>query len=72
MHVEMIMTLFHPGDLSLGQWAGLLGMLVAFVILPVVIIGFIGFKLVSRHSGGGASNESQESITLRLNDPNRK
>lgn len=53
LHVEMIATLLHPGDLSLGDWARLLGMFVAFIVLPIVIIGFIVFKVVSRHSGGG-------------------
>ena len=72
MHAEVIATLLHPGDLSLGEWAGLFGMFVAFIILPIVIIGFVIFKVVSRHSGAGAGSESQESITLGLNDPTRK
>ena len=72
MHAEMIATLLHPGDLSLGEWAGLIGMFLAFIVLPIAIIGFVVFKVVSRHSGGGASGGSQESITLGLNDPTRK
>jgi hypothetical protein len=71
MHA-VIAALFHPGDLSLGQWAGLLGMFFAFIILPIAIIGFIIFKVMSRHSGGGAGGESHESITLGLNDPKGK
>jgi hypothetical protein len=71
MHT-VIVTLFHPGDLSLGQWAGLFGMFVAFIILPIAVIGFIIFKIMSRHSGGGVGGESHESITLRLNDPKGK
>jgi len=72
MHGEVITTLLHPGDLSLGEWAGLLGMFVAFIILPIVIIGFMIFKVMTRYSGGGASGDSQESITLGLNDRKRK
>jgi len=72
MHAEMIATLLHPGDLSLGEWAGLLGIFLAFIILPIAIIGFVVFKVVSRHSGGRVGSESQESITLGLNDPTRK
>jgi hypothetical protein len=71
MHT-FIATLFHPGDLSLGQWAGLLGMFVAFIILPIGIIGFVIFKVMSRYSGGGDGGESHESITLGLNDPKGK
>ena len=72
MHAEVIATVLHPGDLSLGEWAGLLGMFVVFIILPIAIIGLVIFKIVSRHSGGGSGSESQESITLGLNDPTRK
>lgn len=71
MH-SVIATLFHPGDLSLGEWAGLLGMFAAFVVLPIVIIGFIIFKIASKHSGSGDAAASQDSITLGLNDPTRK
>ena len=72
MHVELIATLLHPGDLSLGDWAALLGMFAAFIILPVVILGFIIFKVINRHSLGGAGRESQETITLGLNDSKGK
>lgn len=72
MHAEVIATLLHPGDLSLGEWAALFGMFVLFIILPIGVIGFVIFKVVSRHSGGEAGGESQESITLGLNDPTRK
>ena len=72
MHTAMIATLLHPADLSLGEWAGLLGMFLGFIVLPIAIIGFVVFKVVSRHSAGRASAESQESITLGLSDPTRK
>lgn len=72
MHAEVIATLLHPGDLSLREWAGLLGMFVAFIILPIVIIGFVIFQVVRRHSSAGPGGESQESITQGLNEPTRK
>ena len=72
MHPDVIATILHPGDLSFGEWAGLLGMFLAFMILPVAIIVFVIFKVVSRHSSGRAGGGSQESITLGLNDPTRK
>lgn len=71
MHLEAIVTFFHPGDLSIGDWVRLLGMFVAFIVLPIGIIGFIIFKVVNGHLGEGAS-ESEESITLRLGDSTPK
>jgi hypothetical protein len=50
MHAEVIATLLHRGDL---EWAGLLGMFVAFIILPIVIIGFVIFQVVRQHSNAG-------------------
>ena len=72
MHIELIATLLHPGDFSLGDWAALLGMFGAFIILPCIIIGFIIFKVINRHSLGRAGSESQETITLGVNDSKGK
>jgi len=71
MHAEVIAIFFHPGDLSLEEWASLVGMFIGFIILPIVIIGFVIVKVVKRHSSR-AGSECQESITLGLNDPTRK
>jgi len=72
MHAEVIATLLHPGDLSLGEWASLIGMFGAFIILPIVTSGFVIFKVVSRHADDVSGRESQECITLGLNDRTRK
>jgi len=63
----MTAILFHPGDLSLGEWVVLLVAFIMVVVLPIVLIGFIIFKVINRHS-----DKSEESITLRLNESKRK
>ena len=44
----MIMSLFHPGDLGLTEWAMLLGVIFLLVGLPVAIVGFIVYKIATR------------------------
>ena len=46
MNVEVIALLSHPGDLPLGQWARLLGMFVAFIVLRIADYRFYIFKVV--------------------------
>ena len=72
MHLEVIATLWHPGDLSIREWAGLFGVFVALVILPIVIMGFIVFKIISGHRGGTTRGEPSDSITFGLTEPDRK
>ncbi len=44
----MIMLLLHPGDLGVSGLLKLLAMLVVLFGLPVVIIGFIIYKIATR------------------------
>lgn len=52
------MLLIHPGDLSLAEWMRLLGYLVAFIVLPAVIVLFIVYKVISKHSSEGSDGKS--------------
>jgi predicted PurR-regulated permease PerM len=46
----MIVLFFHPGDLGITEWLMLLGMLGLLIGLPVVIVGFIIYKIATRGS----------------------
>jgi hypothetical protein len=43
-------ALLPPGDLSGWELAALAGTLIAFGVLPIVVIGFNIYRVVTRHS----------------------
>ena len=59
----MIVFIFHPGDLSVWQLAGIVGVFLGLTVLPISIIGFVIYKVIQGHS----SKEEEKSITLDLN-----
>jgi len=59
----MIVFVFHPGDLSVWQLAGIVGVFLGLTVLPISIIGFVIFKVIQGHS----STREEKSITLDLN-----
>ncbi|HET6889583.1 MAG TPA: hypothetical protein VFH31_00660 [Pyrinomonadaceae bacterium] len=66
MDTHVIVALFHPGDLSAWELAGIVGVFFAICVLPIVIIGFVIYRVVvgrSRDSG---------SITLSINESDPK
>ena len=62
MDVHFISALLHPGDLSRWELAGIIGVFFALCILPLVVIGFIVYRMVVGHSQAGSS------VTLSLNE----
>ena len=65
MHTHDIVALLHPGDLSRWELAGILGVFIAVCVLPIVIIGFIIYRVVVRHTRDSGS------VTLSLNERSR-
>ncbi|HKY28964.1 MAG TPA: hypothetical protein VJM12_13575 [Pyrinomonadaceae bacterium] len=63
MNTHNIAAVFHPGELSVWELAGIVAVFFAICMLPIVIIGFIIYRVAARRSG------DSESITLSLNSP---
>jgi hypothetical protein len=61
MDVHFIAALLHPGDLSVWQLAGIIGVFLALCVLPIVVIAFIIYRVAVRHS------QDSGSVTLSLN-----
>lgn len=59
----MSVLIFHPGDLSLWELAGLIGVVLALTVLPISIIAFVIYKVIRTHS----SREDGKPTTLDLN-----
>jgi len=62
MNAHLIVALFHPGDLSRWELAGIIGVFFALCVLPIVIIAFIIYRVVVGHS------QDSGSVTLSLNE----
>lgn len=42
------MTVLHPGDLDLKSWLIILVMFALLLVLPVLIVGFLIYKVATR------------------------
>ena len=62
MDTHAITLIFHPGDLSTWELLGVIGVAFALVVLPIVIIGYIIYRVVA-----GRSHDN-DAITLSLNE----
>jgi uncharacterized membrane protein len=62
MQTYVIAVLLHPGDLSDWQLAGIIGVFFGLCVLPIVIIGFVIYRVVVGHS------RDTGSVTLSLNE----
>jgi hypothetical protein len=54
--------LLHPGDFSLSDWLWLFSYIIALVILPLGLVGFIIYKVIASHSSD--ENDHQDSNTI--------
>ena len=61
MYSYAITLIFHPGDLSTWELLGIIGVVFALLVLPIVIIGFIIYRVVAGHS------HDNDTVTLSLN-----
>ena len=61
----MLAFLFHPGDLSNWELAGILGVFFAMFVLPLLVIGIIIHKVISEHTSRVSEGDH---ITLGLSD----
>ena len=59
----MFCWIFHPGDLSLWQLAGIIVVTLLLTALPLVLVGFIIYKVFKNR---GAAGEDKP-VTLKLN-----
>jgi hypothetical protein len=62
MEMHVIAALLHPGDLSAWELAAIIGVFLALCVLPLVVIGFIIYRVVAGHS------QDSESVTVSLNE----
>ena len=62
METHAIIVIFHPGDLSTWELFGIIGVAFALLVLPIVIIGFIIYRVVIGHS------RDNDTVTLSLNE----
>ena len=65
MDSHTIIATLHPGDLSAWQLLGIIGVAFALLVLPLVVIGFIIYRVVAGYS------HDRDKVTLSLNESPR-
>jgi len=60
---EVTLSLFHPGDLSIGDWVRIAVMLLGFIGLPIFLIGFIIYKVSNRWGEAGETTFSKTDLS---------
>lgn len=66
MDTLVISALLPPGELSGWDFASIIGVYIAFCVLPIVIIAFIIYWVVVEYS------RASDGVTLRLDDRRQK
>jgi hypothetical protein len=62
LQTYVIAVLLHPGDLSYWQLAGIIGVFFALCMLPIIIVGFVIYRVIVGHS------QDSGSVTLSLRE----